>query len=115
MACGDHTVEIPATDKKKKGRNRPDGASGSDLKENMIKAKELAAKEAEAISARVARAARVNDLTARFDSDISSVLKSVASASTELQACHGVVDDRDSRRNKHDPAPTVAAATGEPK
>ena len=40
----------------------------------------------EAIKARVARAARVNELTQAFDTNISTVLRSVASASTELQA-----------------------------
>jgi methyl-accepting chemotaxis protein len=42
------------------------------FKENMIKAKELADKEAEAIKARVARAARVNELTQAFDTNIST-------------------------------------------
>ena len=84
LAGGDHSVEIPATDKKDEIGLM--ARAVLIFKENMIKAKELAAKEAEAIGERVARAARVNDLTARFDSDISSVLKSVASASTELQA-----------------------------
>ena len=56
------------------------------FEENMIKAKELAAKEAEAIKQRVARATRVNELTDGFDAGISSVLRSVAAASTELQA-----------------------------
>ncbi len=56
------------------------------FKENMIKARDLAAKEAEAINQRAARASRVQELTARFDTDIADVLKSVASASTELEA-----------------------------
>jgi len=56
------------------------------FKENMIKARDLAAKEAEAIDRRAARAARVQDLTARFDTDIADVLRSVAAASTELEA-----------------------------
>src|SRR5471032_3178765 len=77
----------------------------------MIKAKELAAKEAEAIGERVARAARVNDLTARFDSDISSVLKSVASASTELQATASSMTAT-AEETSHQ-ATAVAAATEE--
>ena len=84
LAGGDHSVEIPATDNKDEIGLM--ARAVLIFKENMIKAKELAAKEAEAISKRIARAARVNDLTERFDLDISSVLKSVASASTELQA-----------------------------
>src|SRR5712664_4354414 len=84
LAGGDHSVEIPATDKKDEI-----GLMAKAVlifKENMIKARELAAKEAEAISERVARAARVNELTEAFDASISNVLRSVASASTELQA-----------------------------
>src|SRR6266566_1391591 len=79
LAAGDHAVEIPAT----VGQM---AKAVLIFKENMIKARELAAKEAEAIKDRIARAARVNELTEAFDSDISSVLRSVASASTELQA-----------------------------
>jgi methyl-accepting chemotaxis protein len=84
LAGGDHSVEIPATDKKDEIGLM--ARAVLIFKENMIKAKELAAKEAEAISERVARAARVNELTRVFDADISTVLRSVASASTELQA-----------------------------
>jgi methyl-accepting chemotaxis protein len=84
LAGGDHSVAIPATDKKDEIGLM--ARAVLIFKENMIKAKELAEKEAEAITARIARAARVNDLTNAFDASISSVLRSVASASTELQA-----------------------------
>ena len=56
------------------------------FKENMIKARELAEKGAEAIRPRMVWATRVNELTDAFDREMSSVLRSVASASTELQA-----------------------------
>ncbi len=84
LASGNHAVEIPGTDK----RDEIGLMARAVLvfKENMIKAKELAAKEAEAIKQRVARATRVNELTQSFDASISSVLRSVAAASTELQA-----------------------------
>ncbi|MDE2376930.1 methyl-accepting chemotaxis protein [Bradyrhizobium sp.] len=84
LAGGDHSVEIPAPD-----RHDEIGLMARAVivfKENMIKAKELAAREAEALSQRMARATRVNELTQEFDSSITSVLRSVASASTELQA-----------------------------
>ena len=84
LAGGDHSVAIPATDKKDEIGLM--ARAVLIFKENMIKAKELADKEAEAIKARVARAARVNELTQAFDASISTVLRSVASASTELQA-----------------------------
>ena len=64
LAGGDHSVEIPATDKKDEIGLM--ARAVLIFKENMIKAKELAAKEAEAIKERVARATRVNDLTQAF-------------------------------------------------
>src|SRR5260370_32963845 len=67
LAGGDHSVEIPATDKKDEIGLM--ARAVLIFKENMIKAKELAAKEAEAIGERVAPAARVTDLTASFDQD----------------------------------------------
>ncbi len=84
LAGGDHTLDIPETDKQDEIGLMARAVLV--FKENMIKAKELAAKEAEAVKERVARATRVNELTASFDSGISSVLRTVASASTELQA-----------------------------
>ena len=109
LAGGDHSVEIPAVDKKDEI-----GLMAKAVlifKENMIKAKELAAKEAEAISARVARAARVNDLTQRFDANISTVLRSVASASTELQATASSMTATAEETSSQ--ATAVAAATEE--
>jgi methyl-accepting chemotaxis protein len=84
LAGGDHAVEVPDTDRKDEIGLM--ARSVLVFKENMIKAKELAAKEAEAIRQRMTRADRVNQLTDSFDADISRVLKSVSSASTELQS-----------------------------
>jgi methyl-accepting chemotaxis protein len=84
LAEGDLGVAVQDTD-----RSDEIGAMARAVaffKENMIKARELTAKEAEAIDRRTARAARVQDLTARFDTDIADVLRSVAAASTELEA-----------------------------
>jgi methyl-accepting chemotaxis protein len=109
LAGGDHCVAIPATDKKDEI-----GLMAKAVlifKENMIKAKELAEKEAEAISARVARAARVNELTETFDSNISTVLRSVASASTELQATASSMTATAEETSNQ--ATAVAAATEE--
>ncbi len=109
LAGGDHSVEIPATDKKDEI-----GLMAKAVlifKENMIKAKELAAKEAEAISARVARAAWLSELTHAFDADITSVLRSVASASTELQATASSMTATAEETSNQ--ATAVAAATEE--
>jgi methyl-accepting chemotaxis protein len=84
LASGDHAVEIPATDKQDEIGLMARAVLV--FKENMIKATALAAREDEAIKQRVARATRVNELTQGFDASISSVLRSVAAASTELHA-----------------------------
>ena len=109
LAGGDHSVAIPATDKKDEIGLM--ARAVLIFKENMIKAKELAEKEAEAISARVARAARVNELTETFDADISTVLRSVASASTELQATASSMTATAEETSNQ--ATAVAAATEE--
>jgi len=109
LAGGDHAVEVPATDKQDEIGLM--ARAVLIFKENMIKAKELAAKEAEAISARVARAARVNELTQSFDTDISNVLRSVASASTELQATASQMTATAEETSNQ--ATAVAAATEE--
>jgi methyl-accepting chemotaxis protein len=109
LAGGDHSVEVPATDKKDEIGLM--ARAVLIFKENMIKAKELADKEAEAISARMARAARVNELTKAFDADVSSVLRSVAAASTELQAtASSMTATAEETSNR---ATAVAAATEE--
>jgi methyl-accepting chemotaxis protein len=56
------------------------------FKENMIKADEAATREAEEQKAREARTKKIDALTTTFDSDVSLVLKTVASATTEMQA-----------------------------
>ncbi len=109
LAGGDHSVEIPATDNKDEIGLM--ARAVLIFKENMIKARELAAKEAEAINARVARAARVNELTQAFDADITTVLRSVASASTELQATASSMTATAEETSSQ--ATAVAAATEE--
>jgi methyl-accepting chemotaxis protein len=109
LAGGDHAVEIPATEK-----HDEIGLMARAVvvfKENMIKAKELAAKEAEAMEARVARAGRVNELTDGFDAGISAVLRTVASASTELQATASAMTATAEETSSQ--ATAVAAATEE--
>jgi methyl-accepting chemotaxis protein len=56
------------------------------FKENLIRSRELAAKEAENLNLRTARAARVDQLTQSFDLAMAEVLRSVAAASAELHA-----------------------------
>ncbi|MDO8840339.1 MAG: methyl-accepting chemotaxis protein [Parvibaculum sp.] len=84
LAGGNHSVEIPATER----RDEVGLMAKAVLvfKENMIRAKELAVKEAAAQEQRERRARAIDELTASFDNDVSAVLKTVASAATELQA-----------------------------
>ncbi len=84
LAEGNHAVEIPAT-----GRGDEIGHMAKAVlvfKENMIKAKELAAKEAEDQRRRELRTRRMDELTGSFDADVTLVLKTVSSAATEMQA-----------------------------
>ena len=84
LAGGNHSVEIPATDRKDEIGEMAKAVLV--FKDNMIAAKEAAAREAEEQKKRELRAQTVNRLTTEFDAAISSVLKTVASASTELQS-----------------------------
>ncbi|MCC9625546.1 methyl-accepting chemotaxis protein [Thalassospira sp. MA62] len=83
LANGDKTTDIPGQDH----RDEIGDMSKAVLvfKENMIRADELAAQEAEAIKQRERRAARVNELTAGFDKDMVAVLKTLADASSNMQ------------------------------
>ncbi len=91
LADGDHSIEVPAT-----GNKDEIGLMARAVvifKENMIKAKELAAKEAEAINARMARATRVTESTATFDTNVDRA--EVGVCRLDRTAGHRVVDDGD--------------------
>ncbi|PKR56979.1 methyl-accepting chemotaxis protein [Thalassospira lohafexi] len=84
LASGDKSIDIP-------GQNRSDeigemSAAVLIFKENMIKAEELALKEAEEQEKREARGRLIEKLTRDFDEDVSLVLKTVAAAAAEMQA-----------------------------
>jgi methyl-accepting chemotaxis protein len=107
LAGGDKTIEISGTE------NRDEiGAMARAVvvfKENMIRADELAAKEVEAIKARERRAKVVEELTNGFDVDVSGVLKTVASATTELHSTAAAMAATAEESNRQ--ASSVAAAT----
>jgi methyl-accepting chemotaxis protein len=84
LAGGNYTVEIPATNRKDEVGDM--AQSMLVFKENMIKAKEAAEREAAEQRAREQRAQTMDKLTREFDAEVTSVLKAVASASTELQS-----------------------------
>ncbi|WP_404421117.1 methyl-accepting chemotaxis protein [Thalassospira australica] len=84
LANGDKTILIPGQDHKDEIGEMAKAVLV--FKENMIKAEELAAQEAEAQKRREERAKLIEKLTNDFDDDVSTVLKTVASAATEMQA-----------------------------
>src|SRR6185295_18781505 len=55
------------------------------FKENMVKARALAAQEARSVVANRARAARMEELLRGFDAQVTAALGSVSSAASELQ------------------------------
>ena len=83
LAGGNKQIDIP-------GQDRLDEIGDMSkavlvFKENMIKAEKLAAEEAEAVKRREQRAAKINELTAGFDQDMAVILKTLASAATEME------------------------------
>ncbi|MEK9846140.1 methyl-accepting chemotaxis protein, partial [Thalassospira sp.] len=84
LAGGNKQVEIPGQERRDEIGNMSKAVLV--FKQNMIRADELAAQEAEAVKVREQRARKISELTTGFDADISVVLKTLASAATEMQA-----------------------------
>ncbi|WP_346913700.1 HAMP domain-containing methyl-accepting chemotaxis protein [uncultured Roseibium sp.] len=106
LAGGDKTLDIP-------GQTHRDeigamAAAVQVFKDNMIKADEMAAREAEETKARAERARRIEQLTQDFDTSISEMLNTVAGAATEMESTaasmSNIANDTNSR------ATTVASA-----
>lgn len=84
LAQGDKTVAIPGTNR---GDEIGEMAEAVQVfKDNMIKADEMAAREAKETQARDERARRIQSLTAEFDRNVSELLGAVAGASTEMES-----------------------------
>jgi len=84
LADGDKTVEIPAQD-----RVDEIGAMAGAVqvfKDNMIRNDELVAEQEKERAAREARAEKVDAITKEFDGTVAAILKTVASATTEMDA-----------------------------
>jgi methyl-accepting chemotaxis protein len=84
---GEHRVAVPGVDRGDELGHM--AKSVLVFKDNMVKAKELAEQEIVAQRQREARARAIEELTSRFDADVMAVLKTVASAATELQSTAG--------------------------
>ncbi|WP_346900509.1 CHASE3 domain-containing protein [uncultured Roseibium sp.] len=106
LANGDKTVDVP-------GRNRRDeigemAEAVQVFKDNMIKADEMAAREAEEVKAREERARRIEQITQDFDATVSELLGAVAGASTEMESTAHSMSNIANDTNQR--ATTVASA-----
>jgi methyl-accepting chemotaxis protein len=84
LAAGNDTVAIPGTD-----RGDELGVMSKAVqvfKDNMIRARELAAREAEELRRREQRTRTIEELIAGFEGDVAIALKTVSSAATEMNA-----------------------------
>lgn len=84
LAAGDTNTEIPGADRR--DEIGPMAQAVTFFKNNMVAAQDLSTKETTATHERGARAARIGQLTEKFDAAISVALKSVSAASTELKS-----------------------------
>lgn len=106
LADGDKTVDIPGTER---GDEVGDMAAAVQVfKDNMIKADEMAAREAEEGKAREARARKIEALTQNFDAGVSELLGAVSTSATDMEttasSMSSIANDTNTR------ATTVATA-----
>ncbi|CCE11039.1 Methyl-accepting chemotaxis protein [Bradyrhizobium sp. STM 3843] len=95
LAKGDLTTEVDAVD-----RHDEIGLMARSVqffKQNMIHTAELTARDAEAERARTAKARQVGELADRFGNDITGVIETVISSSTQLESTAAVMDKSASR------------------
>ena len=84
LAGGDKTVDVPSQES---GDEVGDMARAVLVfKESMIKADELAEREKESARRREERGRQIESLTGTFDSEVSELLRSLASSATEMEA-----------------------------
>lgn len=79
------------------------------FKDNMIKADQLVAAQVAENEAKLARAQKVEELTRQFEASVAGLIKSVASAATELQSTAGALTG--SAEDASRQSTTVAAAS----
>lgn len=84
LAAGDMRIAIPGTDRKDEiGRM---AAAVQVFKTNMIEAERLATDQERERKAREQRAQRLEDLTKRFDAEVTKLVDSVSSAANEMES-----------------------------
>ncbi|MBB4303664.1 methyl-accepting chemotaxis protein [Rhodobium orientis] len=84
LANGDKELDIPGLDRKDEVGSMAGAVEV--FRENMIKADEMAAREAAELAAREARARRIEEVTQAFDAAVSDLLGSLANASEEMKS-----------------------------
>jgi len=107
LAAGDKSIEVPGL-----GRGDEIGAMGKAVqvfKETAIAAERMAVDETRAQAERERRARHVEGLTLDFDRAVSAVLKTVASATVELQATAGAMSETAEETSRQ--SATVSAAS----
>ncbi len=89
LANGDVTADIGGTDR----RDEIGGMARAVafFKDNMIRTNELSAREAEEVSRRNQRTARVTQLAGRFEEEIGALLSSLTTASSQLHGTAGAL------------------------
>ena len=107
LAKGDKTVEIEGAER---GDEIGSMASAVQIfKENMIKADQLTAEQAEEQAKREVRAKKIEDLCSVFDASVADVVETVSSASTEMQSTAASMSSTAEETTRQ--ASTVAAAS----
>jgi methyl-accepting chemotaxis protein len=112
LAEGDKTVEIPAVGRKDEVGEMAEAVKV--FKDSMIEAERLAAEQAKAQEAQIARAKRLDELTRNFDAAVAEVLQSVSGAAEEMQATaqsmSAIADQTKSQAGSASSASTQASA-----
>ncbi|MCW2309873.1 HAMP domain-containing methyl-accepting chemotaxis protein [Rhodobium gokarnense] len=109
LADGDKTVDIPGLDRKDEVGSMAGAVEV--FKENMIKADQLAASQAEERKAREERARKIEDLTKGFDSNVSELLQALSAAANEMENTASSMSEIANGTNQR--ATTVASAAEE--
>ncbi len=108
LADGDKESDIPAQDHKDEIGHMAKAVQV--FKDNMIKADNLAAEQEASRAEREKRAEMVENLTHRFDGDVSGVIETVASAATEMD---GTASSMSNTADQTSEQATMAAGAAE--
>ena len=108
LAAGDKSVEIPGTGRGDEIGNMAEAVQV--FKDNMIKAESLAAEQEAGQAEREKRAKAVEDLTRKFDNDVSGVIETVAASATEMDSTASSMSNTAEQTSSQS---TMAAAASE--